>query len=116
MSRSSTHTVQAQPPREHEHRFEAITFERFDRIAFTMAVLKVLKPSMTVAVYPRTRRIEVHQSGGGVDRLAMVGIPPHATRENIARTLVELSGRSEQPFLVDLLIRCEVAESAPLGS
>lgn len=71
-----------------------------------MELLAILKPPLTVAVYGRFRSIEVQRGGrerGGDGRWATLGIPPHATRENIALALAELSGRENEPFLVDLL-------------
>jgi hypothetical protein len=98
MARSSTHSVQAQ-----QH-FEARSSESFDRLAFAISLLEVLKPKLNVAVYPRARFLHVERgrvSVGGP--WAMLGIPPHATRENIVRALAELAGVEHQPFLVDLL-------------
>jgi hypothetical protein len=89
-----------------ERRFEARSSESFDRIAYAMRVLGVLRPKMTVAVYPRRRDLVVESGatpGDGERRWALVGIPPHATRESIARALLELSDAREQPFLGDLL-------------
>jgi hypothetical protein len=89
-----------------ERRFEARSNESFDRIAYAMRVLGVLRPKITVAVYPRQRDLSVESgSAAGADgrRWALVGIPPHATRESIARALLELSDAREQPFLGDLL-------------
>ena len=111
MSRASTsthpHSIQAQLPVQAQHRFEAMSTESFDRIAFAMSLLKVLRPKMDVAVYPATRHVDVQHSHGRLHSWAMVGIPRHATRENIARALIELSGRADQPFLLDLLCRHE---------
>jgi hypothetical protein len=97
VARDGTHSVQAQ------HRFEARSAEVFDRIAYAMQLLAILKPQMTVAVYGRNRHIEVQRSRGRSAPWALLGIPPHATRESIAAALVELSGLQERPFLTDLL-------------
>ena len=98
MAANSSHTIQA------ERRYEARSSERFDRIAYAMALLRVLKPRMTVAVYPRNRYLHVEQGcQQGDEPWAMLGVPPHATRESIASALVELSGRQREPFLIDLL-------------
>lgn len=89
-----------------EERYEARSSEVFDRIAYAMALLRVLKPEMTVAVYPRRRHLLVERGqkpGAEGERFALVGIPPHATREHIASALAELSGDAERPFVVDLL-------------
>jgi hypothetical protein len=98
MARTSTHTIQAQ-----QH-FEARSSESFNRLEFAMRLLKFLKPQLNVAVYARARHLHVERGGIGLGAgWAMLGIPPHATRENIVRALVELAGVEHEPFLVDLL-------------
>ncbi len=97
--RSGSHSVQA------EERFEARSPERFNRIAYAIELLRVLNPPLTVAVYATSRHIHLEQ-GRALGReapWALFGVPPHATRANIARALAVLSGREKQPFLVDLL-------------
>jgi hypothetical protein len=97
--RAGSHTVQA------EERFEARSAERFNRIAYAIELLKLLNPPMTVAVYGSCRRLNLEQGRGlGNEKpWALFGVPPHATRENIALALAELSGLEKKPFLVDLL-------------
>ncbi|MEB2310827.1 MAG: hypothetical protein OZ921_12995 [Sorangiineae bacterium] len=80
----------------------------FDRLAFAMRVLGVLRPRrVKVAVYRRLRELEVER---GADLAhegaswALVGIPPDASREQIAYALVELAGLERSPFLVDALV------------
>lgn len=99
MARPSTHSIQV------THRFEARSAATFDRIAYAMEVLAILRPHLTVAVYRRVRNLEVQRgvSPGSDQRWATVGVPPHATRESIAQALVELSEVQDQPFLLDLL-------------
>lgn len=95
-----------------EQRFEARSTESFDRIAYAMRVLAVLRPKMTVAVYPRRRDLAVESGrapGDATRRWALVGIPPHATRESITTALLELSDAREQPFLGDLLRSSELS-------
>lgn len=96
MSRTSTHSIVAQRV------FEARSSEAFDRIAFALSVIRLLKPKLNVAVYPRSRHLETTR-GGIAEPWAILGVPPHATRENIVRAVAELSGAVDQPFLVDLL-------------
>ena len=104
--RPSSHTVQAQ------RRFEARSGERFNRIAYAMQVLKLLNPPLRVAVYGNHSQLHVERGRGlgGESAWALFGVPPHATREGIARALVELSGLEQEPFLVDLL--CAPAAAA----
>ena len=99
MATATSHTIQAQ------RRYEARSSERFDRIAYAMALLRILKPRMTVAVYPRSHFVHVERSRrpNAHEPWATLGVPPHATRESIASAVVELSGRSRESFLIDLL-------------
>jgi hypothetical protein len=69
----------------------------FDRIAFAMRALRILRPKrMKVAVYPAVSTLQVasgREYGRGDGAMwAMVGIPPRASREHIAYALVELVG------------------------
>lgn len=80
----------------------------FDRLAFAMRALGLIRPrGMTVAVYRRSHDLRVDQ---GCDLAcdgatwAMVGIPPHASRENIAVALAELAGLDGSAYIVDVLI------------
>jgi hypothetical protein len=81
----------------------------FDRIAFAMRALRRLRPRrMKVAVYPAVEALRVHrgrdfQRGDG-SSWAMVGIPPHASREHIAYALVELAGVASVPYAVQMLL------------
>jgi hypothetical protein len=100
MSRADTpHRIQAQ------RRYEARSSERFDRVAYTMALLRLLKPPMTVAVYAGNQYLHVERSGQRTPRepWAILGVPPHATRESIAAAVAELSGLQREPFVLDLL-------------
>lgn len=83
--------------------------ERFDRIAFALRALEILKPrSMTVAVFQSRFALKIERGrdwGGGRDATwAMVSIPPDATRENIILALTELSGLPVTPWLLDTLL------------
>jgi 23S rRNA G2445 N2-methylase RlmL len=99
MATDTSHTIQAQ------RRYEARSSDRFDRIAYAMALLRLLKPPMTVAVYARNRYLHVEQSRrpDAHEPWATLGVPPHATRESIASAVVQLSGLSHESFLIDLL-------------
>jgi hypothetical protein len=77
----------------------------FDRIAFAMRALAVLRPRrMTVAVFSASSSLHVTSGRvyGGRDGAAwaMVGIPPHASREHIAYALAELAGAASIPYAV----------------
>ncbi len=109
MATNTSHTIQAQ------RRYEARSSERFDRIAYTMSLLRLLKPPMTVAVYSGSRYLQVERSRRSTasEPWAMLGVPPHATRESIAAAIVELSGLQREPFLTDLLCTGNVATDRP---
>jgi hypothetical protein len=83
--------------------------EDFDRIAFAMRALRRLRPRrMKVAVYEAVASLHV-QSGQDFHRgegatWAMVGIPPHASREHIAYALAELAGVESVPYAVQLVL------------
>jgi hypothetical protein len=99
MAIDTSHTIQAQ------RRYEARSSEPFDRIAYAMALVRLLKPRMTVAVYSRSHYVHVERGRqlNAHEPWAILGVPPHATRESIASAVVELSGLSRESFLVDLL-------------
>lgn len=83
--------------------------ERFDRVAFALRALEILKPrGMTVAVFQSRFALRIERGrdwGGGPDATwAMVSIPPDATRENIILALTELSGLPVTPWLLDTLL------------
>ena len=81
----------------------------FDRMAFAMRALRRLRPRrMKVAVYQAVSSLHV-KSGADFGRgegatWAMVGIPPHASREHIAYALVELAGVASVPYAVQMLL------------
>lgn len=95
--RSETHTIQA------ERLFEARSAESFNRIAYAISLLKLLNLSSTVAVYRNNRQLRLERGSRILGEGSLLGIPPHATREAIARSVAELGGYAEQPFMLDLL-------------
>ncbi|KYF51001.1 hypothetical protein BE08_43700 [Sorangium cellulosum] len=89
----------------------------FDRIAFAMRALDRLRPRrMTVAVYPALAALRVergknlHRGEGG--SWAIVGIPPHASREHIAYALAELAGVESVPYAVQTLLAADTNAEA----
>ena len=94
---------------EEEQRFEHRDPEPFDRVAFAMHALSLLRPRrMKVAVYSSVSYLRVEHgrelADGVPARWAIVGIPPQASRESIAMALAELAGVARLPFVVDLLV------------
>jgi hypothetical protein len=93
---------------EEQRRLDQSSNEQFDRIAFAMRALRVLRPRLTVAVYPRARELHVERgrdlSGGPDASFAMLGVPPDASREHIALAIAELGDDRQSPLLVELLL------------
>ena len=82
--------------------------ERFDRIAFALRALELLKPrKMTVAVFAGRFELKIERgrdwAKGPEATWAMVSIPPDASRERIILALTELSGLPATPWLLDTL-------------
>jgi hypothetical protein len=80
----------------------------FDRVAFAMRALERLAPKrMTVAVYPSSVLLRVQRGrdfrAAGAS-WAIVGVPPHASREYIAYALAELAGVESVPYAVQMLL------------
>lgn len=104
--------------RQHESPYELIDEQRrieyrdadeFDRIAFAMRALRRLRPKrMTVAIYEAVSSLHVASGrdfkGGEGATWAMVGIPPHASREHIAYALAELAGVESVPYAVQMVL------------
>ena len=90
------------------HDFEFRNDEGFDRIAFAMRALRILRPpKMKVVVYQRVKDLRIEKaadlSAGPGRSYAIVGIPPHASREHIAYRLAELAGAENVPYMLALL-------------
>ena len=81
----------------------------FDRIAFAMRVLHRLRPRhVKVVVYSTVSALHVesgrdHRRGDDA-RWAIVGIPPHASREHIAYALASLLGVASVPYALQTLV------------
>jgi hypothetical protein len=92
-----------------QRRIEYRDPEDFDRIAFAMRALRRLRPKrMKVAVYEAVSTLHV-ESGRDLRRgegatWAIVGIPPHASREHIAYALAHLAGVESVPYAVQMLL------------
>ena len=105
MSARENHMVAIDPHRQIEYHDKT----EFDRIAFAMRALRRLKPKgMTVAVYSAVSALRIRSgrdlAGGDGARWAIVGIPPHASREQIAYALAELAGAEKTPFAVQMVL------------
>lgn len=92
-----------------QRKIEPRDYREFDRIAFAMRALQRLRPKrMTVAVYSAVSSLRIER-GRDLSRSdgatwAIVGIPPHASREHIAYALVELAGVASVPYAVQALL------------
>ncbi len=83
--------------------------EPFDRLAFAMAVLELVRPPRTrVAICAGTSRVRV-ESGrawgrGDGARWALVSIPARASRRAIALAVAELFRGTATPWALDILL------------
>jgi hypothetical protein len=82
--------------------------ESFDRIAFAMRALDVLRPKrLRVALYRTSSSMQVEVikdvSREGV-RIASVGIPDHASAAHIAYALAEIAGVTSVPYAVQMML------------
>jgi hypothetical protein len=82
--------------------------ESFDRLAFAMRALDVLRPKrLRVALYRTSSSMQVEVikdvSREGV-RIASVGIPDHASAAHIAYALAEIAGVTSVPYAVQMML------------
>jgi hypothetical protein len=93
--------------------FESGDAERYSRLDFALAVLDILRPDIDVVVYPGRRRLQIERGRNWSQRpdaaWALIGIPPNASRYQVAFALAELVGKAHEPFVVDLLARTRLA-------
>ncbi|HEX4336616.1 MAG TPA: hypothetical protein VH062_11925 [Polyangiaceae bacterium] len=94
--------------------FEATDTEEFDRLAFAIQVIRVLRPrKLSVAVYRRYAELRIEcvrdLRGGDGARWAMVGIPSRASRAQIAHALADLAGVADIPYAIDVLVNRALA-------
>lgn len=95
---------QTDPRRRVEHH----DTENFDRLAFAMRALDVLRPKrLRVALYRTTSSMQVEVvkdvSREGY-RMASVGIPDHASAAHIAYALAEIAGVTSVPYAVQMML------------
>lgn len=83
--------------------------EEFDRVGFALEAVAALPPAkLTVAVYPRRAGLRIDavrdlRRGQGA-RWVMFGVPPRASRAQIAHALAELAGVTNVPYALDVLL------------
>jgi hypothetical protein len=91
---------------EHDRVLDETSDERFDRTAFAMHALELVRPQRTtVAVCSGSRlRVQMGRTWGRhpAERWAMLSIPPTASRRAIATAIAELA-RAPRPYVLDLL-------------
>jgi hypothetical protein len=86
----------------------------FDRIAFAMRALRLVKPpSMTVAVFEGRKAVRTDKgrnlrAGPGAS-WGIVSVPPHASRADIAVAVATLAGKSGDPYVLDLILHTELS-------
>jgi hypothetical protein len=89
----------------------------FDRLAFALRAIDVLRPPGTdIVVYPSSR-LEVQQGRdlrrGNAARWALVGIPRDASAASIALALLEIEGTPQRPITLELVLAAaDAAERA----
>ncbi|HMY15342.1 MAG TPA: hypothetical protein PKA58_03385 [Polyangium sp.] len=103
---------QADPRR----RIEYHDTENFDRLAFAMRALDVLKPKrLRVALYRTSSSMQVEVvndvSRKGY-RVASVGIPDHASAAHIAYALAEIAGAASVPYAVQMMLAVDRRQGA----
>ena len=105
MATDDTHFEKLAPRRQTEFRDAT----GFDRIAFAMRALGRLRTrQMRVVVYTTMSTLQIERGNdprrGKGATFALVGIPPHASREHIAYALAELAGVASVPYAVQALL------------
>ena len=81
----------------------------FDRVAFAMRALRLIKPPhMTVAVFEGRQHLRTDKGrnlqGGPKSSWGIVSVPPHASRADIAVAIATLAGKSDDPYVLDLIL------------
>jgi hypothetical protein len=103
---------QTDPRRRVEHH----DTENFDRIAFAMRALDVLRPKrLRVALYRTTSSMQVEVVSDVARegyRVASVGIPDHASAAHIAYALAEIAGVTSVPYAVQMMLAVNRRRSA----
>ena len=88
--------------------FDRSSRGRFDRIAFALRAVELLRPAATTVMVYRSTRLHVQQGRdlrrGNHARWAMVGVPEDASAESIALALAEIDRVSAGPFVFDLAL------------
>jgi hypothetical protein len=89
---------------------EAADPEEFDRVGFALDVAGALRGArLTVAVYSRRAGLRVDAvrdlRGGEGARWVMLGVPPRASRAQIAYALADVAGVTKVPYILDVLLR-----------
>lgn len=112
MATDETHFEKIAPRRQTEFRDGS----EFDRIAFAMRALRRLRTRrMRVIVYATLSTLQVEQGNdprrGKGATFALVGIPPHASREHIVYALAELAGVASMPYAIQALLADPGADS-----
>lgn len=82
----------------------------FDGVAYAMRLLRFLDPPL-LSVYVRRSARELQTEGGRAwgrapgERWASIAIPPSATRMDIVTAILAVTGRDNEPLLLEVLLR-----------
>lgn len=84
--------------------------EEFDRVGFAIEAVRVLSGArLTVAVYARPAGLRIDAvrdlRSGERARWVMLGVPPRASRAQIAHALADVAGVTDVPYALDVLLR-----------
>jgi hypothetical protein len=83
--------------------------EEFDRVGFALEAVRALSGArLTVAVYARHAGLRIDsvrdlRAGDGA-RWVMLGVPPRASRAQIAHALADVAGVTDVPYALDVLL------------
>ena len=98
--------------------FDQSSEGRFDRLAFALRAVELLRPGSTTVIVYRSTRLHIEQGRdlrrGNHARWAIVGVPMDASAESIALALTEIEGVSAGPFVFDLAL--SAARDIEIGS
>jgi hypothetical protein len=88
---------------------EASDPEEFDRVGFALEAVRALSGTeLTVAVYPRRAGLRIDSvrdlRRGEKARWVMLGVPPRASRAQIAHALAGVAGVTDVPYALDVLM------------
>jgi hypothetical protein len=99
-------------------RLDRASGQSFDRIAFALRAVELLRPRATTVIVYRSSRLHLQQGRdlrrGNDAKWVIVGVPADASAESIALAITEIEGVAPVPFVFDLAL--SAARDLELGS